>query len=93
MVAVRIGRGRLSVHQARSGWHVAGSIIEVDASAVYPADQREEVPYSEREKVTVTLGDDTEREAWAYTRRAGKGRLYAGGATERCGPGGGVGGG
>ncbi len=58
---------------------VAGCVIAVDASARGAADQWEEVPYYEREKVTVTLHDGREMEAWTYTRRVGKGRPYAGG--------------
>jgi len=69
--------GYLFIKPDSSG-NVAGSIIEVDTSAIQAADQWEEIPFYRREKVSVILDDDTKHEAWAYTRRWEKGKLYAG---------------
>jgi gamma-glutamylcyclotransferase (GGCT)/AIG2-like uncharacterized protein YtfP len=57
---------------------VDGCILEIDTNAIHTADRWEEVPYYIREKVLITLGDNTKQEVWVYTRRSAKGKPYAG---------------
>ncbi len=57
---------------------VNGCILEVDTDDLQKADQWEEVPYYIREKVPVTLDDNTKQEVWVYTRRSAIGEPYAG---------------
>lgn len=57
---------------------VIGAVIELDATMLAIADQWEEVPRYQREKVQVQNADGTCREAWAYTQRNGHGAIYSG---------------
>jgi gamma-glutamylcyclotransferase (GGCT)/AIG2-like uncharacterized protein YtfP len=69
--------GYLFIQPETSGI-VTGKIIEVDRDAIHMADQWEEVPLYQRERVLVILDDNTRQEAWVYTRRHAKGIPYSG---------------
>ena len=69
--------GYLFVKPEASGV-VTGSILEVNTNALHSADQWEEIPFYRREKVLVTLEDDTTQEVWAYTRRDADGNAFEG---------------
>ena len=74
---VSLESGYLFIKPEPSG-SVKGFILEVDSHGLHSADQWEEVPIYQREKVWVTLDDATSRQVWTYTRRDTEGESFAG---------------